>query len=149
MLDRAYELDEVAEENDYFDYSSENFPSANSVMQAFIDLKYVVNASGIGYVRPSRDDVKYFIRQYGGIILETKITSTTYNAYDYLIQSAGTVLYEDFTKGFIAFGYDPTNIYLQNSLGLAAGSLGFHAMPWTVADQLMVKGCVFRLDNPS
>lgn len=84
-LARAYELDQAAEDAGRFDYSSENFPSANSVMQAFIDLEYVVNADGVGYVRPQQADVKYFIRQYGGILLEMKVTSSTYNAYDYYI----------------------------------------------------------------
>jgi len=67
-------------------------------------------------------------------VLETKITDQTYNAYDYQIDAVGTVLNEDFTKGFIAFGYDASSVYLQNSLGPAAGSLGFHKMPWTVVN---------------
>lgn len=146
---KAYELDEAASDAGLLDYASDTYPSVNSIMQAFIDLGYVTNASGIGYVRPQQNAIKYFVRQYGGVVLETKITDQTHNAYDYGIDAVGSTLNEDFTKGFIAFGYDASNLYVQNSLGICAGSLGFHKIPWAVATQLAVKGAVFRLDNPS
>lgn len=33
----------------------------------------------VGFVSPVADHLKYYIRQYGQLIIETKITSTTYN----------------------------------------------------------------------
>lgn len=81
------------------------------------------------------------------MILETKITSTTYNASGFDISSAGTLLTEDFTKGFITVGYDNTYLYLQNNLGINSGSLGLMRMTWSVFPQLAVKGAVFHLTN--
>ena len=59
------------------------------------------------------DHLKYYIRQYGQLILETKITNTTYNQYGYTIDSVGESLeYENYSKGFIAYGYDADYIYM-------------------------------------
>ena len=145
----ALALDEADCDQDKIDYSSDTWPSLNNVMQAFINLGYVSDVAAVGYIKNQQNDLKYFIRQYGGIIVETKLTTTTYNAYNYDIGSAGTVSNEDFTKGFIAYGYDASYIYLQNSLGPKCGSLGFHRMPWSVATSIIVKGAVFELRNPS
>lgn len=102
-----------------------------------------------GFVSPVADHLKYYIRQYGQLILETKVTSATYNQYDYSIETAGDELgYDEYSKGFIAYGYDASWIYVQNSLGPFAGSLGFHRISWGVVPQLVRRGACWWLKNP-
>lgn len=40
-------------------------------------------------------------------------------------------LYGDYTKGFVAYAYDETYVYLQNTLGRSWGSMGSGRMKWT------------------
>ena len=87
-----------------------------------------------GFVSNTPDHLKYYIRQYGQLILETKITSLEY---------------ENYSKGFIAYGYDANYIYMQNSLGPFAGKLGFHRMSWKVVPALVKRGACWWLKNPS
>lgn len=104
----------------------------------------------VGYVRNVQNDLKYFLRQYGQLILETKITDTTHNQSAYEISGSGNDLgFEEYSKGFIMYGYDASYIYIQNTRGVFAGSLGFHKMPWTLVPQLVRRGACWRLKNPS
>lgn len=104
----------------------------------------------IGFVSPAADHLKYYIRQYGQLIIETKITSTTYNQHEYDISAVGEDLgFDDYSKGFIAYGYDASWIYAQNSLGPFAGSLGFHRISWSVVPQLVKRGACWWLKNPA
>lgn len=125
-------------------------------MQACFSLGYVCNGTGgsalgceIGYVRNQTNDLKYFLRQYGQLIIETNLTTTTYNQYGYEINSAGTALeYAEYSKGFIMYGYDANGIFIQNTLGPFVGSLGFHHMTWSVVSQVVKRGACWRLRNP-
>ena len=137
-----------------YDISDDGFPTLPAVLEACARKGAVINgadSSGveIGYVSSNVDDLKYFIRQYGQIIIETKITTQTYNKYDVDITDAGADLgYDEYSKGFLASGYDSSYMYVQNSLGPYAGSLGFHRMSWNAAKQLVLRGACYWLKNP-
>jgi hypothetical protein len=82
--------------------------------------------------------------------LETKLTSSTYNQHNFSIDTIGTDLdYNEYSKGFIMYGYNKDYIYIQNSLGPFVGKLGFHRMPWEVAIQLIRRGVCWQLKNPT
>lgn len=152
MNDDAVLLDETLANDGVIDATSDRCPSCGSIMNAAINSGYVNHVNGVGYIRPGVDDIKYFLYQYGGIILECKATDKTLNmtedatlGYDICSDGIGTVQSENVTKGFIACGYDSTYLYLQNNLGLYIGSCGFHRMAWSVVPQAVIKGCCFKL----
>jgi len=152
MIDQIYQSARATDGLDDGDY-----PSAISLMLACGEKGYVCNGTGagkielaVGYVRNQAADLKYFLRQYGQLILETKITSTTYNQNNYEIASAGTNLnFDEYSKGFIMYGYDSSYIYIQNSRGPYAGSYGFHKMPWSIVPNLVLRGLCWKLENPA
>lgn len=144
----AFALDEKLVDDEIIEEASENYPTLYSIMQAFIDLGYVTNVDGVRYVKNDAANLKYYMYQYGGLIFECKLTSTTYNAHDVDISAAGTEQNEYFTKGFIAYGFDDTYVYAQNSLGIHNGSIGFHRIPWTVIPQIVIHGACYGLSNP-
>ena len=141
----AVALDESLES--ILDDLSEMYPTLHSVMQAFADKGYAIHSEGPKMIKNTIDDIKGMIYEYGGIILECKLTDTTYNAHGYDIDSAGTEINESFTKGFIAYGFDSDYVYVQNSLGINAGSIGFHRIPWKIIPQLVVCGACYGLTN--
>ena len=79
MNDRAVELDDGLADGGIIVSASDRCPSCGSIMQAAIDLGYVNHVNGVGYIRPNVNDIKYFVYQYGGIILECKATDKTLN----------------------------------------------------------------------
>lgn len=128
ILEKAREIEAAT----YDDIDTEDYPRLDTLLEAcqLIANPIVCNGTGnIGrvgadacFVSNTPDHLKYYIRQYGQLILETKITSTTYNQYGYTIDGVGESLeYENYLKGFIAYGYDADYIYMQNSLGPFAG----------------------------
>jgi len=135
----------------------EDYPQLKSLLDACQYVSYVCNGTGnlgqvgaeAGFMTNAPNHLKYYIRQYGQLILETKITSTTYNQHEIDINSVGEELeYDGYSKGFIAYGYDQNCIYVQNTLGPFAGSLGFHRMSWNVVPQLVLRGACWWLKNP-
>lgn len=157
LYNKAIEIE--SETNNEYNY--DDLPKLESLMKACQLLGYVCNGIGnkagnsalnleIGYVKNNINDLKYFIRQYGQLILETKLTSTTYNQYNYSIKTIGDDLeYDEYSKGFIMYGYDDEYIYIQNSLGSFAGLCGFHRMPWTIVPNLVLRGACWQLKNPN
>ena len=156
ILEKAREIESAK----YNDIDTEDYPRLDMLLEAcqLIANPVVCNGTGnlgrvgadAGFVSNTPDHLKYYIRQYGQLILETKITSTTYNQYGYTIDSVGESLeYENYSKGFIAYGYDANYIYMQNSLGPFAGKLGFHRMSWKVVPALVRRGACWWLKNPS
>ena len=79
--------------------------------------------------------IKQFIHRYKCAIVECYLANSflSQNA-SFTIDSAGTgtIPVKDYTKCFIAFGYDENYVYVQNSLGLKYGSLGFAKIKWSV-----------------
>ena len=160
-IETLYNKAKELELNDDSDNDPNDLPQLKYLMKACQHLGYVCNGIGskaggsaldleIGYVKNTANDLKYFIRQYGQLILETKITSSTYNQYNFLIDSIGNDLeYDEYSKGFIMYGYDSQYIYIQNSLGPFVGKLGFHAMPWSIVPDLVLRGVCWQLKNPS
>ena len=154
VLAKAREIETATDDK----MDPEDYPQLKSLLDACQLVGCVCNGTGnlgqigadVGFVSNTPDHLKYYIRQYGQLILETKITSTTYNQYHYEINSAGKSLeYDNYSKGFIAYGYDANGIYVQNSLGPFAGSLGFHLMSWNVVPALVRRGACWHLKNPS
>jgi len=135
----------------------EDYPMLETLMKACQQTGYVCNGTGasaldleVGYIKNQINDLKYFIRQYGQLIIETKLTTSTYNQYDYTIAEVGEDLgYDEYSKGFIAYGYNGDYMYIQNTLGPFAGMLGFHRVPWSIVPQLVYRGACWRLRNPS
>lgn len=148
VADAARAADGMTEQDGEKDY-----PPLESLMNACVSLGYVRDGGrtvSVGYVKNQPNDLKYFVRQYGQLILETNITSATHSQHQYTIADAGEDLgYDDYSKGFIMYGYNSDYIYLQNSLGPFAGQLGFHRMPWSVVPQLVLRGACWKLENPS
>lgn len=143
----AIKLDEKLVDQELLEEASEMYPSLKSTMQAFIDLGYVQNVDGVKFIKNDAASLKYYMYQYGGIIIECNLTSTTYNAHDVDISSAGELQNEYFTKGFIAYGFDDKYIYAQNSLGIHNGSIGFHRIPWSIVPQIVIHGACYGLSN--
>lgn len=140
LWEKAIILDENLE--DSVEALSDEYPTLHSCMQAAIDLEFVKGCT-VQHIRPSVADIKYFIRQYNGVIVQLKITSTTYNADTFVINDVGSILTEDFTKGFIAHSYSDQVVILQNSRGIHCGSLGYHKMSWTTFSNLILDAAVF------
>lgn len=149
LSEKAKKLDDTLSENNFVKASSEKYPSLQSLMESAILLNFVNHVNGVGYIAPTVNDLKYFTYQYGGIILECKLTDNTYQTaghrIGYNISSVGNLITEDFTKGFITCGYDADYLYVQNSLGLRTGSCGFHRIEWKIIPSLVVKGACFKL----
>ena len=127
-----------------------DLPSCRSVMRAFIDKGYVSHTNGVGYISPDTDDIKYFTYQYGGVVIEMKATDAVLNGdgdthLGCYINSAGSLVSEGVTKGFLTCGYNAGYLFLQNSLGTNCGSMGFHFMPWYIVSQLALRCWTFRL----
>lgn len=139
---KAIQLDEALLDADRLEEVSEENPTLDSIMNAFLQLGFVKHAT-VQYVNNAQYDLKYFIWQYGAIIAQLKVTSSTYNADGFDISTVGEVLSEDFYKGMIAVGFDSNCVICQNSRGIYAGSLGFHKIPWNIFTQLCVNGAVF------
>lgn len=139
---KAVQLDESLLDIGSLEDVSEENPTLDSIMNAFLQLGFVKHAT-VQYVNNAQYDLKYFIWQYGAMIVQLKVTSSTYNANGFDISTVGEVLSEDFYKGMIAVGFDSNCVICQNSRGIYAGSLGFHKIPWNVFTQLCVNGAVF------
>ena len=148
VFNKAIELDEKLVDSGLLEEASDTYPSLKSTMQAFIDLNYVKNVDGVKFIKNDTASLKYYMYQYSGIILECNLTSTTYNAHDVDISSAGDLQNEYFTKGFIAYGFDDKYVYAQNSLGIHNGSIGFHRIPWSIIPQIVIHGACYGLSNP-
>lgn len=140
IFEKAIQLDN--EMSDDIPETSDEFPTMHNCMQAMIDLGYLKNCT-VQHIKPEVQAVKYFIRQYNGILVQLKTTTTTYDADDCIISDVGTVLTEDFNKGFIAHSYDSFKIVLQNSRGISCGSLGYNIMTWTTFQSLVLDAAVF------
>ena len=76
LWERAILLDEDLEE---LETVSDECPTLHNCMQAAIDLGFVKGCT-VQHIKPSIADIKYFIRQYNGVIVQLKATTTTYNA---------------------------------------------------------------------
>lgn len=139
LWERAILLDEDLEE---LETISDECPTLHNCMQAAIDLGFVKGCT-VQHIKPSIADIKYFIRQYNGVIVQLKATTTTYNADSFAISDVGIVLTEDFNKGFIAHSYNSSDVVLQNSRGIYCGSLGYHKMAWTTFSNLVLDAAVF------
>lgn len=139
---KAIQLDEALLDADRLEEVSEKNPTLDSIMNAFLQLGFIKHAT-VQYINNAQYDLKYFIWQYGAMIVQLKVTSSTYNADGFDISTVGEVLSEDFYKGMIAIGFDSNCVICQNSRGIYAGSLGFHKIPWNVFTQLCVNGAVF------
>ncbi len=139
---KAIQLDEALLDADRLEEVSEENPTLDSIMNAFLQLGFVKHAT-VSSVNNAQYALKYFIWQYGAMIAQLKVTSSTYNADGFDISTVGEVLSEDFYKGMIAVGFDSNCVICQNSRGIYAGSLGFHKIPWNVFTQLCVNGAVF------
>ena len=98
VFNKAIELDEKLVDSGLLEEASGIYPSLKSTMQAFIDLKYVKNVDGVKFIKNDTASLKYYMYQYSGIILECNLTSTTYNAHDVDISSAGDLQNEYFTE---------------------------------------------------
>lgn len=152
LLEKARDIERTAES----DYDPDEYPQLKTLLDACQTIKCVCNGDGAGaavatagFVKNSANDLKYYIRQYGQLILETKITSTTYNQYEYTINDIGEDLgFDEYSKGFIAYGYNANWIYVQNTLGPFAGMLGFHRISWNIVPQLVLRGACWQLKNP-
>lgn len=139
LWEKAIALDEELEE---LEAVSDECPTLHNCMQASIDLGFVKGCT-VQHIKPVISDIKYFIRQYNGVLVQLKATSTTYNTSSFVISDVGTVLTEDFTKGFIAHSYNSSDVILQNSRGIHCGSLGYHKMSWTTFSNLVLDAAVF------
>lgn len=144
---KAIQLDEKLLDDELIEEVSETYPTMKSTLQAFIDLNYVKNVDGVKFIKNDQTSLKYYMYQYSGILIDCKLTSTTYNAHGVDISSAGEELNEYFSKGFIAYGFNSTHMYVQNSLGINNGSIGFHRIPWNVATSIINYGICFGLSN--
>lgn len=142
LWERAILLDEAFVDAGELEMASDECPTLHSCMQAAIDLQFVKGCT-VQHIRPNVADIKYFIRQYNGVIVQLKATTTTYNITGFTIADVGTVLSEDFNKGFIAHGYSSDVVLLQNSRGVCCGSLGYHKMSWTTFNNLVLDAAVF------
>lgn len=78
--------------------------------------------------------IKRLIHKYKCAIIECYLANTflTANA-SFTISSVGIgqIPVKDYTKCFVAFGYDSNFLYVQNSLGPKWGSLGFAKIAWS------------------
>lgn len=145
---KALQLDSSLLDEGMIDEASDTYPTLKSIMQAYIDLSYAKNVDGVKFIHNDTSSLKYYMYQYSGIIIECKLTSTTYNAHGIDISAAGELQNEYFTKGFIAYGFDSTYMYVQNSLGINNGSIGFHRIPWTIVPSIVIHGACYGLSNP-
>jgi hypothetical protein len=131
--------------------------SCRNLMLAAVRIGYVKNVDKIGKVRNQVNDIKYYTRQYGGIIIECRAEDWILNNADANARRQSAIGYDlipfkdslrqsdDVTKGFITCGYDATYLYLQNNLGRACGSCGFHRISWDNLSSILLRGWVFRL----
>ena len=138
LYSKAKEIDE-----DKYSIDSE-YPSLLSYMTACIDLGYMKNAT-VKFINDI-DTLKNMIYNYDQVIIQVKITDTILNSTDFNITSAGTVVNEDFFKGFVAYGYDSSGLLVQNTRGIGIGSAGFQFIKWDVMNQIFVNGCLFDDD---
>ena len=133
-----------------------DYPPLEALMNAaFNGLHYVQNGDtgtkvNVAYVKNTANYLKYYIRQYGQLIIEAKITSTTHSQHGYTINKVGNDMgYDGYSKGFIAYGYNGDYMFVQNSLGPFVGKLGFHRISWSVVPDLVLRGACWELKNPS
>ena len=132
MISRAHELD-LACEGDEFIPSDEGYVSLFNCLNA-------VKADGMAI----KGDIvwsntvpalKQNIHRYGCSVLEMYLANSflTANAtgkFDIPNVGNGEIKVGDYTKAFVAFGYDSTGVIVMNSLGLKWGSLGFARLAW-------------------
>lgn len=134
---KACQLDQAYAEN------ACDLPTLKGLLDAAADLGYVKNAGTAFFC--TKDAFKYYSRDYGAVICEFKLTTSTYNAHSFEITGAGSSVSDDVTKGFVCFGYDADGVLLQNTLSPSSGSLGFNKMTWAAFEQLFVQGACFTV----
>ena len=60
------------------------------------------------------------------------MTSTAKGIFNINTTGNGQIKVKDYTKVFVAFGYDSSGLVVLNSLGPAWGSAGFAKISWNV-----------------
>lgn len=83
------------------------------------------------------NSLKRYIHKYKCVIVETYLansflTSTAKGIFNINTTGNGQIKVKDYTKVFVAFGYDSSGLVVLNSLGPAWGSAGFAKISWNV-----------------
>lgn len=88
--------------------------------------------------------LKWQIHRYKCAVVETYLPQAfTTNPSGFTISSLGTsmkALRKDYTKAWVAFGYDSDGLLVLNSLGSAWGRLGFVQIKWSLLTGNVVVG---------
>ena len=135
----AKELDKEIED---FTPSDEGYVTLESYLNALAsDHKYIK-----GSVKWTKDlrVLKWMIQKCKCAIVETCLMEAfTANPQSLDIKSFGSsskALRKDYTKVWIAFGYDSNGLLVLNSLGVNWGKLGFARIAWSLLEGNVVVG---------
>lgn len=117
---------------DDFVASNEGYVTLENYLNALLtDNKYIK-----GTIEWATDVsmLKWQLHRYKCAIVETYLPQAfTTNPSSFTIESFGTsmsVLRKNYTKVWVAFGYDADGLILLNSLGASWGKLGFVKIKW-------------------
>ena len=134
IVDKAHELDLAMQESDSgFIASDENYVTLLNALKATSQLKII---PGTPNATTDLQCLKWFIHKHGAAIVETHLANSflaenASGVFD--VSSVGSntpIVRKDYSKAFVAFGYDSTGLIVQNTLGLSWGSLGFARISW-------------------
>lgn len=142
VIDKLYEKAKAIDEDDYSIDS--DYPSLLAYMVACQELGYMKH-SKVKFVKDT-DTLKNMIYNYDQVIVQVKVTDSIVDSTNYQISNAGSVVNDEFYKGFVAYGYDSSGILVQNTRGVGIGSAGFQFITWSVMNQVLVNGCLFDDD---
>lgn len=143
----AHEKDVALEEAqtiEDFTASDEGYVTLESYLMALAEdssHKYIK-----GTVKWATDTrvLKWMLQQYKCAIVETYLMEAfTASPSSLDIKSFGSnskALRKDYSKVWIAFGYDSTGLLVLNSLGVNWGKLGFARIAWSLLDRNVVVG---------
>lgn len=144
-IDAAHEKDvalEDAQTIDDFVASDEGYVTLESYLEALSDdHKYILGTSSW---TTDTKVLKWMIHRYKCAIVETYLMDTFTTSPSSLdINTFGSTtkaLRKDYTKAWVAFGYDSTGLIVLNSLGCNWGKLGFARIAWSLLDANVVVG---------
>lgn len=132
LISRAHELD-LACEGDEFIPSDEGYVSLFNYLNAVkADGKAIKGDIVWSNTVPA---LKQNIHRYGCSVIEMHLANSflTVNAtgqFNIPNVGNGEIKVGDYSKAFVAFGYDSTGVIVMNSLGVKWGSLGFARLAW-------------------
>lgn len=142
VIDKLYEKAKSIDESEH--QTDSDYPSLLSYMKACQSLGFMKNST-VKFIKDV-DTLKNMIYNYDQVIVLVKVTDSIVNSTEFKITSEGTETNPEFSKGFVAYGYDSSGILVQNTRGVGIGSAGFQFITWDVMNKIFVSGCLFDDD---